>query len=309
MTSTPNTTVDRKALAQELAQETGAEVKYLGVPSCAYKVGPYTINKDASISGDDLEAIRDFLTRHDYIHQEPATPTAEDAAADSEVDSRLPEPVEDDTETVETNVSIPISELTATALVNLLKLVYAKQKLIAAMTQSEFIFIDEEVLDLLNDGKPENMEQLLEIMRSEIRVNMIRGLDLKEDRLTFTFPSDSFEPTRWASYTKLLLSLINRAKSVQHINAKRIDPAESEMKYYCNSLLMQVGFGGADFKADRAALLGHLPGYAAFKSNDKMEAHKARFYERRKAAKRTAEEDSGDQAAGDLKTDSEGVSE
>ena len=50
MTSTPNTTVDRKALAQELAQETGADVKYLGVPSCAYKVGPYTINKDARAS-------------------------------------------------------------------------------------------------------------------------------------------------------------------------------------------------------------------------------------------------------------------
>ena len=309
MTSTPNTNMDRKALAQELAQVTGAEVKYLGVPSCAYKVGPYTINKDASISGDDLEAIHDFLISHDYIHQEPATPAREDAAVDSEVDSYLSEPTEDDAEVAETNVSIPISELTATTLVNLLKLVYAKQKLIAAMTQSEFIFIDEEVLDLLNDGKPENMEQLLEIMRSEIRVNMIRGLDLKEDRLTFTFPFDSFEPTRWVSYTKLFLALINRAKSVQHINAKRIDPAESEMKYYCNSLLMQVGFGGADFKADRAALLGHLTGYAAFKSNDKMEAHKARFSERRKGAKRTAEEDSSDQAAGDLKTDSEGVSE
>ena len=309
MTSTPNITVDRKALAKELAQETGAEVKYLGVPSCAYKVGPYTINKDASISGDDLEAIRDFLIRHDYIHQEPATPIEEDAAVDSEVGAHLSEPIEDDTEITETNVSIPISELTATTLVNLLKLVHAKQKLISAMTQSEFIFIDEEVIDLLNDEKPDSVEQLLEIMRSESRVNMIRGLDLKEDLLTFSFPFDSFEPTRWVSYTKLFLALIDRAKTAQHINAKRIEPAESEMKYYCNSLLMQLGFGGADLKADRAVLLGHLPGYAAFKSNEKMEAHKARFSERRKAAKRTAEEDSSDQAAGDLKTDSEGVSE
>ena len=309
MTSTPNTTVDRKALAKELAQETGAEVKYLGVPSCAYKVGPYTINKDASISGDDLEAIRDFLIRHDYIHQEPATPIEEDAADDSEVDAHLSEPIEDDTETAETNVTIPISELTATTLVNLLKLVHAKQKLISAMTQSEFIFIDEEVIDLLNDEKPGSMEKLLEIMRSETRVNMIRGLDLKEDQLTFSFPFDSFEPTRWTSYTKLFLGLINRAKTAQHISAKRSEPAESEMKYYCNSLLMQLGFGGVDFKADRAVLLGHLPGYAAFKSSDKMEAHKARFSERRKAARKSANEGVGEQSEVDLGADSEGVSE
>ena len=63
-----------------------------------------------------------------------------------------------------------------------------------------------------------------------------------------------------------------------------------------------------DLKADRAVLLGHLPGYAAFKSNEKMEAHKARFSERRKAAKRTVQKDSSVQNAGDLKTDSEGVS-
>ena len=166
------------------------------------------------------------------------------------------------------------------------------------MTQSEFIFIDEEVIDLLNDEKPDSVEHLLEIMRSESRVNMIRGLDLKEDLLTFSFPFDSFEPTRWVSYTKLFLALIDRAKTAQHINAKRIEP----------SLLMQLGFGGADLKADRALLLGHLPGYAAFKSNDKMEAHKARFSERRKAAKRTVQKDSSVQNAGDLKTDSEGVS-
>ena len=309
MTSTPNTTVDRKALAQELAQVTGAEVKYLGVPSCAYKVGPYTINKDASITGDDLEAIHDFLIRHDYIHQEPATPAREDADVDSEVDSHLSEPTEDDAEVAETNVSIPISELTATTLVNLLKLVYAKQKLIAAMTQSEFIFIDEEVIDLLNDEKPGSMEKLLEIMRSETRVNMIRGLDLKEDQLTFSFFFDSFEPTRWTSYTKLFLGLINRAKTAQHISAKRSEPAESEMKYYCNSLLMQLGFCGVDFKADRAVLLGHLPGYAAFKSSDKMEAHKARFSERRKAARKSANEGGGEQSEVDLRADSEGVSE
>ena len=287
MNANPNTKIDRKALAVELAAEIGAEVKYLAAPTFAYEVGPYTINKDNSIDGGDLEAIKDFLIRHDYIHQEPAVP--------------VEEPVDTITET---DVSIPISDLTPVAVINLLKLIYAKQNLIAAMTRSDFIFIDEEVIGLLNDEKPDSMKKVMSIMESETKVGMIRGLDLKADRLTFAFPFDGNEPTQWTSFTKLFLALIDRAKTAQHISAKRVEPAESEMKYYCNSLLVQLGFGGVDFKADRAVLLGHLAGYAAFKNTDKMEAHKVKFSERRKAAQRTmaAETD------GDLKAN-EGSSE
>ena len=315
MTMNPNTMVDRKALAKELAQEIRAEVKYLGVPSCAYRVGPYTINKDSSIAGDDLETIRDFLIRHDYIHQEPAgqqdseTP-ADEQPADLETESASDDLITDSASTdseddlTETNVSIPISELTAVSLTNLLKLVYAKQKLISAMTQSEGIFIDEEVIDLLNDEKPDHVEMISELIGSESKVGMIRGLQIKEGRLTFTFPYSSDEPDRCASYAKLLLAFIGRAKKAQHINAKRIDPAESEMKYYCNSLLNQLGFGGTDFKPDRAVLLGHLTGYAAFKSADKMEAHKIKFSERRKATRLAAAESTDEHADLDLKADS-----
>lgn len=298
MTSNPTTKMDRKALVKELACEIGAEVKYLGAPTMAYQVGPYIINKDASIAGDDLEAIWDFLIRHDYIHQEPARqPENETPANEQSADS--------EDELTETNVSIPISELTAVSLTNLLKLVYAKQKLITAMTQSEGIFIDEEVIDLLNDEKPDQVEMISELIESESKVDMIRGLQIKEGQLTFTFPYNGDDPTRWTSYTKLLLAFIDRAKAAQHINAKRIDPAESEMKYYCNSLLNQLGFGGTDFKADRAVLLGHLTGYSAFKSADKMEAHKAKFSERRKATRLAAKEGAGEQAGADLKADSE----
>ena len=317
MTMNPSTKIDRKALAKELAQEIGAEVKYLGVPSCAYRVGPYTINKDASIAGNDLEIIRDFLIRHDYIHQELAgqqyseTP-ADEQPADLETESASDDLITDSASTdsvddlTETNVSIPISELTAVSLTNLLKLVYAKQKLISAMTQSEGIYIDVEVIDLLNDEKPDQVEMISELIESESKVDMVHGLQIKEGRLTFTFPYSGDEPARWASYAKLLLAFIDRAKKAQHINAKRIEPTESEMKYYCNSLLNQLGFGGADFKADRAALLGHLTGYAAFKSADKMEAHKIKFSERRKAAQLAANEstDEHEQTEPDLKADS-----
>ena len=45
---------ERKALAQKIAELTGAEVKYLGVPSCAYQIGSMTLSKDSVLSGEEL---------------------------------------------------------------------------------------------------------------------------------------------------------------------------------------------------------------------------------------------------------------
>ena len=329
MTTKTATTPDRKALARELAAEIGAETKYLGAPSFAYRVGPYTINKDASIDGEDLETIRAFLIRHDYIHQEPAYEvdeedanseaerlieetvndteagdTAEEpeenlretGAADSEADVIERESEESSSEIAKTKASVPISDLTPAGLANLIRLVYAKQNLINAMMQSDFISIDEEVIDLLNDEKPDSVEAISEILQSEGDIGMFRGLDLKDGYAAFAFPSNGSDPTRWISFTKLLTALICRARKAQRVNAKRIEPAEGEMKYYCNSMLAQLGFGGPDFKADRAALLGHLTGYAAFRNEEKMRE----FSERRKAAAN---------APADLETDSGEVAE
>ena len=114
-------TTDRKALAQALAAELGTEVRYLGVPSCAYQVGDYTIRKDGSIEGD-LEAIHDFLIRQGLIQDEPVETTADPAPApESDVDS--------------TELSIPITELTPQQLINLIRILYSRQKLLAAIQE------------------------------------------------------------------------------------------------------------------------------------------------------------------------------
>ena len=83
-------TQNRKVLAEELSRLIGEPYSYLGVPSCAYQVGPYTINRDGSISGDDFEAIHSFLVENDYIHETIGTvPEAEENSVtedDSEAD-------------------------------------------------------------------------------------------------------------------------------------------------------------------------------------------------------------------------------
>ena len=71
MTITTNTT-DRKALAKAIAEELGTNARYMGMPGCGYQVGDYVVDRDGNITGENFEALRDFLTRNGYETVSPA---------------------------------------------------------------------------------------------------------------------------------------------------------------------------------------------------------------------------------------------
>ena len=272
-------TTDRKSLAQALATELGTEARYLGVPSCAYQVGDYTINRDGSIDGD-LEAIRSFLIRHDYIHQDPAQ---EDVDTETDTESAPASESEAD----RTELSIPCVGFTPQQLINLIRILYSRQKLLAAMTKNKGIRIDDELIGLLNDEKPETADRILELVQNEIRVGMVTGVNIANETFTLTIAGADHSDDL-TTYIRLMVKLMDRAKNAGFVSAKLIDPAEGEMKYYVNSFLNQLGFGGPDYKNDRHILMGHIKGYAAFKNSAQMEKHKVRLKDRRLTAKQTA---------------------
>ena len=49
----------RKAMVKAIETELGIKAKYLGVPSCAYEVGDYRVEKDGTLSfeKDDIDEI------------------------------------------------------------------------------------------------------------------------------------------------------------------------------------------------------------------------------------------------------------
>lgn len=271
-------TDDRKAMAKALAAELGTEAKYLGMPSCAYQVGPYTVHKDGSIEGEDFGAIRDFLATGGYIEEAP--PANPD-----------PEPVQENPDSgesiTEMCVTIPLNDYPAQGLVNLLRTLYARQNLLNAMIMNGLVRIDQELIDRLADEKPETAGQIQEILRDEIQAGMVSGLDLEDGKIKVSFPYDENNPTAWTAYSNVIIAIADRAKAAKSANTVLITPEESEMKYFCRSWLMQLGFGGADRKADRNVLLGHLTGFAAFRTADKMEAHKAKLAAKRKSRRET----------------------
>lgn len=66
----------RKALAQKIGELTGSEVKYLGVPSCAYEIGACTLDKEAVLSFADrmdtevIEKVLDGLDKAGYTSED-----------------------------------------------------------------------------------------------------------------------------------------------------------------------------------------------------------------------------------------------
>ena len=107
----------RKALAQKIGELTGSEVKYLGVPSCAYQIGAYTLDKEAVLHGDELpDEIRSELQKAGY--------TAED-------------------EPVALTISMPRDFFAEQSMNNLLQLIANKETLLKHALNTESLAINE----------------------------------------------------------------------------------------------------------------------------------------------------------------------
>ena len=107
----------RKALAQKIGELTGSEVKYLGVPSCGYQIGAYTLDKEAVLHGDELpDDIRSELQKAGY--------TAED-------------------EPVALTISMPRDFFTEQSMNNLLQLIANKETLLKHALNADSLAINE----------------------------------------------------------------------------------------------------------------------------------------------------------------------
>ena len=288
------TTQNRKVLAEHLARLIGEPVRYLGVPSCAYQVGPYRINQDGSIDGEDLDPIHSFLAENGYIRETIGTMPEAEPEAPNQVEEPQSEADSETDAFTETHVSIPLTDYTPQMLTCLLKILYTRQKLVAAMTKSDLIHIDEELIDRLKDENPDTSEKIQQILDNEIAANMVTGIRIYEGKLEMAFPYDRSKPTEWQACANLMMALAKRGKTAHHMSGTLLDPTVDEMKYFCRNWLIQLGMGGPEHKENRRVLLGHLKGFAAFRTADKMQEHRDRYAAKRqekREAKRIQEQE------------------
>lgn len=289
---------DRKAMARGLAEHLGCDCEYLRTPTYAYRIGGLQVERDGSITGEraDLEAASGWLLENGYI-QEPLFPenTASEDSATDEQPAEEKQPVADEDPATDedskdpteqpithTCVSLCLTEFTPQSLSNLIRMLYARQRLICEVVRSEDIEIAHEVITTLQSPDIDNMELLERILREGIKQRFIKGIDLDAGRLSIAFPYNEEHPTYWQHYAKLLLAIAEKAKAATRVSTTLIEPEDTEMKYFCRGFLLQLGLGGAEHKELRSVLLNHLHGYAAFRTTEKMDAHKAKYAELRR---------------------------
>ena len=286
---------NRKALVQEIAALIQEPARYLGAPSFAYQVGAYTIDRGAAIYGDDLEALRGLLLQHGFITEDTVlgapAPDA-DKPKDTETMNVIHERevyTETDGNSCVTAVNLKFhAGVSAGALINFLRLLYARQDLIAAMTGGDALKLDDEILVLLDDLKADCAAAAVEIMlKSETRLGMVSGVSIEVGcpatvalRFKSNTPGCAEAPLDvWADFADLIWQRAARAKRV---STKRVTPTDEGLKYDCRVWLLQLGMIGEKYKAHRQVLLRHLQGAASFKSECQLEAHKEKRRQRRR---------------------------
>ena len=279
------TPADRREMVQAISERLNSPAVYLRAPTYAYRIGGLTVERDGSIVSDDealLETLRPMLMERGWLT---------DTAADSEAEAPVAktESTEQDSETTQMELSFPVEDWTVPQLRNLLHTLYSNQHILRRMTQSEALYIDRQLVERLDEAQ--TLADWEARLADGVAAEMLKGCRIQDGKFTFEATFDDRDPTRWQVYGTLLGAILQHAKAAKRVFLKADADFENE-KYRANSLLTRLGFGGTEHKALRRALTGHLNGYAAFKSEAGMQAHRekyARLRRERQAAKEGTE--------------------
>ena len=266
---------ERREMVQAISERLGSPAVYLRTPTCAYRIGGLTVERDGSIISDDdtlLEALRPMLIERGWL-------------TDAEASVTKTEPTEQDSEITQMELSFPVEDWTVPQLKNFLHTLYSNQHILRRMMQSDALYIDRQMMERLDEAQtPADFEALL---ADGLATGLLKGCRIQDGRFTLEAIRDDRDPARWQVYATLLSAILEHAKAAKRVFLRADADPENE-KYRGNSFLMRLGFGGPEHKPLRHVLLGHLNGYAAFRSAAGMQAHREKYAQLRRKQREEA---------------------
>ena len=259
----------RKSLVETISTVLDAPTNYLGVPTFAYEVGGYHIDKDGTLTGPDNLDLEDSLHQvgfdadgdsrkydeadtyesglggmgafdefPDIDQHHPGQYVNPDAPITDTMQKQLDEVlafealVPESDEDIGLVIEMPRSSFTDTALDNLKKLVKSKGSLIKKALGAETLE--------------------LEITDGEVR---------------FPWFDDGTNADAVKAYTHFVAALCEMARMQKRVTAKKKDTDNDKYTFRC--FLLRLGFIGAAYKEERKILLQNLSGSSAFKDGQK----------------------------------------
>lgn len=225
---------DRKALVTAMGEILEARPKYLGMPTAAYEVDYFRVDKNGVVEFDDsadseeIENLLERLSEKGFTAAEMPPTAAGDEAKEVSGD----EPDEPQGESVGLTVAVPLDEVRVG---NLTALLEAKGSLIKRA--------------LGIDGLP---------------------IEVGEEKISFPWFFELPDADTVQAYTHFISALCKMSREQKRITAK--EKTVDNEKYAFRCFLLRLGFIGTEYKGERKILLKNLSGSSAFKSGAKKEA-------------------------------------
>ena len=229
------TGAERKAFVTAMGEILESRPKYLGMPTAAYEVDHFRIDKNGTVEFDDradsgeIENLLEQLAERGFVGegQETVTDASKEMAAN--------DTAETDTAPQDENVGLAVEgPLESVNLDNLKKVLEAKGSLI----KKAFGI----------DGLP---------------------VEVDGEKISFPWFSETDSDTARAC-TNFISALCKMSKEQKRITAT--EKAVDNEKYAFRCFLLRLGFIGDEYKSDRKILLKNLKGSSAFKNGTKKEA-------------------------------------
>ncbi len=268
---------ERREMVQAISERLGSPAVYLRTPTCAYRIGGLTVERDGSIISDDdalLEALRPMLIERGWL-------------TDAEASVTKTEPTEQDSEITQMELSFPVEDWTVPQLNNLLRTLYSNQTILRRMMLSDALYIDRQLVERLSEVPTETLADFEALLADGLATGLLKGCCIQDGRFTLETVQDDRDPARWQVHATLLSAILEHAKAAKRVFLRADADPENE-KYRGNSFLMRLGFGGPEHKPLRRVLLGHLNGYAAFRSAAGMQAHREKYAQLRRKQREEA---------------------
>ena len=224
----------RKALVTAMGEILEAQPKYLGMPTAAYEVDYFRIDKNGTVEFDDRADSGEIENLLDRLAERGFAGEGQEAATDAPKETAANDTAETDTAQQDENMGLTVAVPLGSANIdNLKKLLEAKGSLI----KKAFGI----------DGLP---------------------VEVGEEKISFPWFSETDSDTARAC-TNFISALCKMSKGQKRITAteKTVD----NEKYAFRCFLLRLGFIGDEYKADRKILLKNLKGSSAFKSGAKKE--------------------------------------
>lgn len=240
----------RKSLAHRIGELMGTEIRYCGVPSCAYQIGSMMLGKDAVLTGegaeDSIRTLLNALENEGYQFTADFTDSpqnaqesvcGEDIAVQAEPMGYASEDETAEDDTTHLTISMPRSFFTEQALDNLQRIIRNKFTLIKHALNTDNL-----------------------------------GIVVTDDKIEFPWFTLTEEGDS-AAYMQFIPMLCEFAKVRKRVIAKSSTPdnrstdgSDYNEKYAFRCFLLRLGMIGEEYKAARKVLLRNLTGSSAFRS-------------------------------------------